>query len=324
MKFTISTIVAFVSMGLIAQAHPGDHDNFDMLPASELAAREVAANARAELVRNCGPQIAAFEAERRAKRNVMMKRATSTSTAAAAKYTTIQNTTCVTAPEVTEGAHLSFYAHDIPSLLQITLRPVVEYYRTDLRESQKGVNLVLDIGIMVRPPLQIAAVHFLKTFDAIQDTRTCKPLPAALVELWACNATGAYGGFTTSGSLSDKFTWLRGGSETNANGVVELTTIYPGFYTGRTIHIHTMVHTSWTKSANGTIVSHSGSLRHIGQLFFQESLNDQVVALAPYTSTKQRRTLNSGDGIYAQQNSRGFNGVVATELMGSTVSAGIL
>ncbi|KAF8608009.1 aromatic compound dioxygenase [Ceratobasidium sp. AG-I] len=201
--------------------------------------------------------------------------------------------TCVTAPEVTEGP---YYINN-------------EYYRTDLRETQKGVNLVLDIGIM--------------------DTRTCTPLPAALVELWHCNASRFR--FTTSGSLSDKFTWLRGGSETNANGVVELTTIYPGFYTGRTIHIHTMVHTSWTKSANGTIVSHSGSLRHIvtnpkfpKQLFFQETLNDQVVALSPYTSTTQRRTLNSGDGIYAQQNSKGFNGVVATELLGSTVSAGVL
>ncbi|KAF8743508.1 Ferredoxin-fold anticodon binding domain, partial [Rhizoctonia solani] len=270
MRFPLSTIITFVSLGLLALAHPGDdHDGSDMLTPSELAARELAADHRAELVRNCAPQIAAFEAERRAKRNTMMKRATGTDTAVAPKYSTIQNTTCVTAPEVTE-----------------------EYYRTDLRETQSGVKLVLDIGVM---------------------------------------ATGAYGGFTTSSRLSDKFTWLRGGSETNANGVVEcltstsqLTTIYPGFYTGRTIHIHTMIHTGWTKSTNGTIVSKSGSLRHIGQLFFQESLNDRVLALSPYTSTNQRRTLNTQDGIYAQQNSRGFNGVVATELLGSTISAGIL
>ncbi|CAE6436754.1 unnamed protein product [Rhizoctonia solani] len=289
MRFPLSTIITFVSLGLLALAHPGDdHDGSDMLTPSELAARELAADHRAELVRNCAPQIAAFEAERRAKRNTMMKRATGTDTAVAPKYSTIQNTTCVTAPEVTEGP---YYINN-------------EYYRTDLRETQSGVKLVLDIGVM--------------------DTRTCTPLPAALVELWACNATGAYGGFTTSSRLSDKFTWLRGGSETNANGVVELTTIYPGFYTGRTIHIHTMIHTGWTKSTNGTIVSKSGSLRHIGQLFFQESLNDRVLALSPYTSTNQRRTLNTQDGIYAQQNSRGFNGVVATELLGSTISAGIL
>ncbi|KAG8728175.1 hypothetical protein FRC12_021961 [Ceratobasidium sp. 428] len=83
-----------------------------------------------------------------------------------------------------------------------------------------------------------------------------------------------------------------------------------------------MVHTSWTKSANGArydLIPFTVNCAVYGteicvpraQLFFQESLNDQVVALAPYTSTKQRRTLNSGDGIYAQQNSRGFNGVVA-------------
>ncbi|KAB5595443.1 Dioxygenase [Ceratobasidium theobromae] len=305
MKFSISTVVAIISMGLLVQAHPGDHDDFDMLPASELAARELAADRRAELVRNCGPQIAAYEAERRAKRSALMKRqATSTSTAASAKYTTIQNTTCVTAPEVTEGP---YYINN-------------EYYRTDLRETQAGVKLILDIGIM--------------------DTRTCTPLPNALVELWHCNSTGAYGGFTTSSSLSDKFTWLRGGSETNANGALTKHMLTVDYYlpwilqvshfgimgtaleltelivsdTGRTIHIHTMIHTSWSKSANGTIVSKAGSLRHIGQLFFQESLNDQVVALSPYTSTRQSRTLNAQDGIYAQQNSRGFNGVVAVAL----------
>ncbi|CUA70113.1 hypothetical protein RSOLAG22IIIB_00459 [Rhizoctonia solani] len=251
MRFTLSTVIAAVSLGLLTMAHPGDdHDGSDMLTPSELAVREVAADRRAELVRNCGPQIAAFEAQRRAKRSAMMKRATSTATAAAAKYTTIQNTTCVTAPEVTEGTYTLPNANPATYLLCTHTGPYYinnEYYRTDLRESQPGVKLVLDIGVM--------------------DTRTCTPLPAALVELWACNATGAYGGFTTSSRLSDKFTWLRGGSETNTNGVVELTTIYPGFYTGRTIHIHTMIHTGWTKSANGTIVSHSGALRHIGQVW---------------------------------------------------------
>ncbi|CAE6404880.1 unnamed protein product [Rhizoctonia solani] len=257
MRFTLSTVIAFISLGLLTTAHPGDdHDGSDMLAPSELAARELAADRRAELVRNCGPQIAAFEAKRRTKRNAMMKRATTTATAAAAKYTTIQNTTCVTAPEVTEGP---YYINN-------------EYYRTDLRESQSGVKLVLDIGVM--------------------DTRTCTPLPAALVELWACNATGSYGGFTTSGSLSDKFTWLRGGSETNTNGVVELTTIYPGFYTGRTIHIHTMIHTGWTKSANGTIVSHSGSLRHI-LLLFQATSGEYEIEGQKYPKDEWSNTPNT-------------------------------
>lgn len=46
-------------------------------------------------------------------------------------------------------------------------------------------------------------------------------------------------------------TFGRGGYATDANGIVELVTIYPGFYTGRTPHIHTMVHLDYTNSENG-------------------------------------------------------------------------
>ena len=60
--------------------------------------------------------------------------------------------------------------------------------------------------------------------------------------------------------LSSNNTWLRGGYPTNENGVVELTTLYPGFYVGRTVHVHMIVHTDWEESENGQVSSFTLSL----------------------------------------------------------------
>lgn len=77
------------------------------------------------------------------------------------------------------------------------------------------------------------------------------------------NSTGVYGGYPSTlgggggggpgGSIDADTTetFLRGGALTDNAGIVELTTIYPGFYAGRTIHIHTMVHLGATLNENG-------------------------------------------------------------------------
>lgn len=103
------------------------------------------------------------------------------------------------------------------------------------------------------------------------DTSSCTPLDNAFVEIWhgeslsgsysalvltiilpPANATGSYGAYNEANFNSSE-TWLRGGWYTDSNGIVELTTLYPGFYTGRTPHIHIMVRTNWTQSTNGFV-----------------------------------------------------------------------
>ena len=105
----------------------------------------------------------------------------------------------------------------------------------------------------------------------VMDTSTCTPLNNAFVEIWhgeppcasrhllllttilpLANATGSYGAYGGADFNSSE-TWLRGGWHTDSSGIVELTTLYPGFYTGRTPHIHIMVRTNWTESANGFV-----------------------------------------------------------------------
>ena len=72
---------------------------------------------------------------------------------------------------------------------------------------------------------------------------------------------------------------------TDANGLAEFQTIYPGWYRGRAVHIHMKVHVG-------------GSVVHTGQLFFDDDLTDQVYRSAPYSSRVARDVRNTADDIY--------------------------
>lgn len=78
----------------------------------------------------------------------------------------------------------------------------------------------------------------------------CEPFVTGI--LLPANATGDYCGYE-SNDFNGSETWLRGGWHTDSNGIVEITTNYPGYYTGRTSHVHIMVHKDWTESANGFV-----------------------------------------------------------------------
>ena len=84
--------------------------------------------------------------------------------------------------------------------------------------------------------------------------------------------------------------FLRGWQKTGTDGAAKFTTIYPGWYRGRTVHIHFKIRT--TTPANE-------SYEFTSQLFFDDALSDQVYALQPYASKGQRDTKNSNDSIYS-------------------------
>jgi uncharacterized protein (TIGR03437 family) len=122
----------------------------------------------------------------------------------------------------------------------------------------------------------------------------CAPLPNALVDIWHCDALGAYSdvanGAGQGNTTGQKF--LRGYQITDSNGSVSFTTIYPGYYTGRAVHIHFKIRLF------------SGSTRTFeftSQVFFDDSLSDQVFTLAPYNTKAARGTRNNNDGIYSSQ-----------------------
>ena len=125
----------------------------------------------------------------------------------------------------------------------------------------------------------------------------CAPLAGAMVDVWQCDAKGVYSGvndrmvgFDTQGQ---KF--LRGYQVTDAAGVARFTTIYPGWYQGRTVHIHFKVRNPVAAALAG---DEAKTWDFTSQLFFDEALTDRVFARAPYAGKGRRDTTNATDGIY--------------------------
>lgn len=116
----------------------------------------------------------------------------------------------------------------------------------------------------------------------------CTPLAGAIVDIWHCDALGVYSDVTDPSFSTVGKKFLRGYQVTNANGTVQFATIYPGWYQGRTVHIHFKVRTDAT----------SGHYEFTSQLYFDDSITDRVHAQPPYASKGQRTLKNAGDGIF--------------------------
>jgi protocatechuate 3,4-dioxygenase beta subunit len=78
---------------------------------------------------------------------------------------------------------------------------------------------------------------------------------------------------------------MRGIQRTNANGVATFKTVYPGWYQGRTVHIHVKVHVR-------------GNVVHTGQLYFPDRLTDAVYRKAPYSNRPNRDVRNADDMVF--------------------------
>jgi protocatechuate 3,4-dioxygenase beta subunit len=92
-------------------------------------------------------------------------------------------------------------------------------------------------------------------------------------------------GFPGGGGRSDDEKYLRGAQVTNGDGIVEFVTIYPGWYQGRTVHIHAKVHVD-----NQTALT--------TQFFFDEDVTARVHERAPYSERQGRDVFNDGDNIF--------------------------
>ena len=114
----------------------------------------------------------------------------------------------------------------------------------------------------------------------VVNVASCRPIKGAAVEIWHCDAGGVY-----SGVQGDTGMFLRGVQRTDAKGLALFRTIYPGWYQGRTVHVHTKVHLG-------------GNVVHTGQLYFADAVTDAVYTRTPYDERPGRTTRNLADSIY--------------------------
>ena len=136
----------------------------------------------------------------------------------------------------------------------------VDAIRGDIREDRRGTLLRLALRV--------------------RDAGSCEPIDNAVVDIWHCDALGSY-----SGVDSDRRTYLRGAQVTNGDGIVEFKTIYPGWYPGRTTHIHAKVHLD-----RRTVLT--------TQLFFDDAFTRTVYEQRPYSDDPGRDTSNADDAIF--------------------------
>ena len=116
----------------------------------------------------------------------------------------------------------------------------------------------------------------------------CTPLAGATVDIWHCDAVGVYSDVSDPGFKTSGQRFLRGYQTTGADGSVDFITIYPGWYQGRTAHIHFKLR---GRSPTGR------GYEFTSQLYFDEATSAAVYARAPYKGSG-RRTRNDADFIY--------------------------
>ena len=184
--------------------------------------------------------------------------ATSTGSPTFAANSSADNT-CIARPELTEG----------PYFVEEKL------IRSDIRSDAK--TGALKAGV----PLELA-------FRVSQISAAgCVALPNALVDIWHTDAQGLYSDIGSDGTAGQTF--LRGAQMTDAQGIARFTTIYPGWYRGRTVHIHFKI-----RVANAA----GGTHEFTSQLFFNDDVSEAVYQQATYKRKRQRDQFNARDSVF--------------------------
>lgn len=175
---------------------------------------------------------------------------------------------CVVVPELTEGP---YYVDGVME-------------RSDIRgdpaggDTRDGVPLALSFAV------------------SRVDGSSCAPFEGAVLDLWHCDALGEYSGISNGAGQSDTSgsAWLRGYQVTDANGLATFTTIYPGWYSGRAVHIHFKIRTNPASNSGREFTS---------QLFFDDDLSAGIfTSTQPYAKKGAQDVTNDRDNIFAESN----------------------
>jgi len=190
----------------------------------------------------------------------------SPSASASASSSSLATPACVVTPAETEGP---YFVDERLNRSDITTDP-------SNGSAQSGMPLALTFNV------------------ARMGTSGCTALSGAQVDVWHCDASGVYSDVSAQSSVGKRF--LRGYQVTDAGGVAKFTTIYPGWYSGRAVHIHFKIR---------TFAGTSKTYEFTSQLFFDDTTTDLVYKNAPYSGRPSRDTRNQTDMVYTSNGNSG-------------------
>jgi protocatechuate 3,4-dioxygenase beta subunit len=166
---------------------------------------------------------------------------------------------CLVRPQQTEGP---FFVDGTPERCDLTVD----------RRGQAG------LGVPLALELQLALLGH----------GSARALSGARIDLWQCDAQGRYSDTRGPGHATATPHFLRGYQLSDAAGRVRFATVFPGWYPGRTVHIHLKVR--W-----GDAAMHR---EFTSQFYFDDALTDTVQADPAYAQRGRRETVNAMDGIF--------------------------
>lgn len=169
---------------------------------------------------------------------------------------------CVVRPEQTEG----------PFFVQEKLN------RADIRSDPSDGSVKQ--GVPLHLAFQVSRI----------DGSACVPLGGAVIDIWQCDTLGSYSDVRDMSRDTRGKKFLRGYQVTNAGGIAEFLTIYPGWYQGRAVHIHFKI--------RADAPSKRAFHEFTSQLYFDETITDQVHKQPPYNSKGKRTVTNATDSLF--------------------------
>ncbi|CAE6534429.1 unnamed protein product [Rhizoctonia solani] len=299
----------------------------------------------------CGPQLSRRRAARLSRRaaragltldelhertNLVSRQATDNSTEG----------TCILTPEVTQGPY-----HILGELV-----------RQNITEGQAGVPLTVEVDFIdietceAVPNLWVDAWHCNSTgyysgyvsltgaalsggggFGGGNSTNGTAPpdmtmsggAPTATTAESATSTQDAYSGADSTAAASmlntvptDQESFLRGTWQADSEGHWTMYSVFPGWYSGRSIHFHVKVYENGSVAENGTFVA--GRAMHTGQFFFNESIVQEVAQLAPYNTNDVSRLTNDEDQWFAYENAEGYDALMDVTYAGADISEGLV
>jgi protocatechuate 3,4-dioxygenase beta subunit len=179
------------------------------------------------------------------------------------------------------------------------------YFADDSASAFNRSNLLANLdGSNVQTGIALAL-----TVTVLDSQKSCAPYSNAQVDIWHCNAAGVYSDIAGENTASEQ--WLRGYQLTDADGKVSFMTVIPGWYAGRTTHIHLRIRSSYSDASS------TSDGTNTTQLFFDQTLVDTLAtSVSPYSAEGKNPTTNAGDHVYSDE-TKGANQLA---LVGSNAS----